>query len=126
MNVDRRGWVTSAVRGRILAAAVVLIGAACVLLGVGSPSGQTGTATVAPVPTLAASLSVPNPVSLQDISSRQGGAQVRAHSLLSGMPLRFEPNQGQGNLDSAAAALHLSGMRVAATFLAGRPTHLSL
>jgi uncharacterized repeat protein (TIGR01451 family) len=40
---------------------------------------------------------------LQDIGSRQTDAQVRAHSLLSGLPLRFEPNQGQGNLDPADA-----------------------
>lgn len=92
MNVDRRGWGTSAVRGRILAAAVVLMGAACVLLGGGSPSGQT----VAPVPTLAASLSA-----VPGIGVRQANASVRTQSLLSGLPLRFEPNQGQGNLDSA-------------------------
>ena len=58
-------------------------------------------APVAPVPTLAASLSAARSVSLQEIGSRQADAQVRAHSLLSGLPLRFEPNQGQGNLDSA-------------------------
>ena len=99
MNVDRPG--TSAVRGRILAAAAVLMGAACVLLGGGSHSGQTGRSVI-PVPALAASLSaVPNSVSLQDIGSPQADAQLRARSLLSGLPLRFEPNQGQSNLDPA-------------------------
>lgn len=103
MNVDRRGWGTSAVRGRILAAAAVWMGAAaCVLLGVGTHSGQTGPGSVATVPTLAASLTAAsNSASLQDSSSPQADAKVRAHSLLSGLPLRFEPNQGQGNLDPA-------------------------
>ena len=103
MNVDCRGWGTSAVRGRILATAAISIGAAaCALLGVGSHSGQTGPGRVAAVPTLAASLSAfSNSASLQGLSSRQADSQVRAHSLLSGMALRFEPNQGQGNLDPA-------------------------
>ncbi|MFL6445537.1 MAG: SBBP repeat-containing protein, partial [Candidatus Sulfotelmatobacter sp.] len=102
MNVDRRGWGTSAVRGRILAAAAVLMGAACVLLGGGSHSGHAGLGRVAAFPEVAASLSaVSDSVSLQEIDSRQSDAQVRAHSLLSGLPLRFEPNQGQGNLDRA-------------------------
>ena len=102
MNVDRRGWGTSAVRGRILAAAAVLMGAACVLLGGGSHSGHAGLGRVAAFPEVAASLSaVSDSVSSQEIGSRQADAQVRAHSLLSGLPLRFEPNQGQGNLDRA-------------------------
>ncbi len=102
MNVDRRGWGTSAVRGRIVAAAAVMMGAACVLLGGGSHSGDAGLRSVAAVPELAASLSAaPNSASLQEIGSRQADAQVRAHSLLSGLPLRFEPNEGQGNLDPA-------------------------
>jgi uncharacterized repeat protein (TIGR01451 family) len=102
VNVDRRGWGTSAVRGRILAAAAVLMGAACVLLGGGSHSGHAGLGRGAAFPEVAASLSaVPDSVSLQDIGSRQTDAQVRAHSLLSGLPLRFEPNEGQGNLDPA-------------------------
>jgi uncharacterized repeat protein (TIGR01451 family) len=102
VNVDRRGWGTSAVRGRILVAAAVLMGAACVLLGGGSHSGHAGLGRVAAFPEMAASLSaVSDSVSLQEIGSRQADAQVRAHSLLSGLPLRFEPNQGQGNLDRA-------------------------
>ena len=98
MNVDRREWRTSVVRGRIVAAAAVLMGAACVLLGGGSHSSRMGR-SVAPVPTVAALSGVPGSISLQDIGSRQTDDQVRAHSLLSGLPLRFEPNQGQGNLD---------------------------
>ena len=101
MNVDRREWGASVARGRILVAAVVLMGAGCVLLGDGFHSGQTGR-SVAPVPALAASLSaVPESVSWHGIGSRPADPQVRAHSLLSGLPLRFEPNQGQGNLDPA-------------------------
>jgi len=102
VNVDRREWGTSVVRGRIVAAAAVLMGAACVLLGGGSHSSQMGR-RVAPAPTVAALSEVPGSISLQDIGSRQTDAQVRAHSLLSGLPLRFEPNQGQGNLDLADA-----------------------
>src|SRR5579864_8156077 len=79
-----------------------MMGAACVLLGGGSHSGDAGLRSVAAVPELAASLSAaPNSASLQEIGSRQADAQVRAHSLLSGLPLRFEPNEGQGNLDPA-------------------------
>ena len=98
MNVDRRGWGTSAVRGRILAAAVVLIGAACALLG--SRPGHNASASIAPAAALAASRNeVPESSLLQGIGSHQAEAKVRAHSLFSGLPLRFEPNRGQGNLD---------------------------
>ncbi len=40
-------------------------------------------------------------LSAQNVGAPELDAQVRAHSLLSGLPLSFEPNQGQGSLDPA-------------------------
>lgn len=102
MNVDRRWWGTSAVRGRILAAAFVLIGAGCGILGFSSRTARTAAANSSQSNTLAG-LANSNPASvlLQDANSAKIDAQPHARTLLAGLPLRFEPNQGQGNLDPA-------------------------
>ncbi len=97
VNVDRRWWETSVVRGRVLAAGLVLLGAGCAVLGLGARSRQVA-ANAAPVPAMVDQ----GTLSLQRVSSPASGeAQVRARSLFAGLPLAFEPNQGQGNLDPA-------------------------
>ncbi len=102
MNVDRRrGLGTSGVRVRVLAAGLVLLAAGGMLLGGGSRCRQ-------PVATAGA-----HPNAIQDeaatasplaatrfrsgLSDRAAG--MKAASLLARMPLMFEPNRGQANLD---------------------------
>ena len=106
MNVNRRWLGTSVIRVRILAAGLVLLGAGCAVLGWGSRSRQSAANLAgqrpaiagpeSPVPSLvAASQKVPGESSLE--------AQSQARSLFAGLPLIFEPNQGQGNLDAGDA-----------------------
>lgn len=92
MNVDCRGWRTSVVRGRVLVAGAVLLAAGCVVLGWGSRFGSAGDRAAAPV------LSDYWVSGHEQVQSRNEG-MARARALLSGMPLRFEPNQGQWNLE---------------------------
>ena len=89
MNVDRRWWATSVVRVRILVAGLVLLGTGCAVLGWGTRFGKTvrngagdpGTSVVGLEPS--------------------GELRARAHSIVSGLPLIFEPNLGQANLNPA-------------------------
>lgn len=88
MSVDRRRGATSAVRIRILAAGVILLGAGCAVLGWtwhrgGASQSLSSGKTVSLSPLDGASS---NPTA--DIASR-------AHSVLAELPLFFEPNQGQ-------------------------------
>src|SRR5579859_6366467 len=95
VNVDRRWWGASLVRGRILAAGLALLGAGCAVLGWNSRLQRSIPAT----PAIAGRFAVA-PTSLADASPRDADdAQLRANSLLAGLPLIFEPNQGQGNLN---------------------------
>ena len=84
------------VRGRILAAGLVLLGAGCAMLGPVSRSDRTATIPPGAIPAISEAGGISD-----SISQALGGSapQLRAHSLLSGLPLRFEPNQGQGNLN---------------------------
>jgi uncharacterized repeat protein (TIGR01451 family) len=101
VNVDRRWLGTSVVRVRVLAAGLVLLGAGCAVLGWGSRSRQTAANAAAHSPAIEAQAtglaSVP--------ASLPGGAgrdvQSHARSLFAGLPLIFEPNQGQANLDAS-------------------------
>ncbi len=87
MNVDRRWWDTSGVKVRILVAGLVLLGTGCAVLGWGPRIGNA----------------------VHNHSKTDGGSvfgvepsvqtQAQAHSILAGLPLIFEPNVGQGNLD---------------------------
>lgn len=96
MNVDRRRWGTSVPGVRIMAAALVLLGAGCAFLGWGF---RPGTAL-----TDGANMTVPGNVlsglglNSGDVEST-GDIKGQAHSILAGLPLIFEPNQGQGSLD---------------------------
>ncbi len=106
MNVDRSWWETSVVRGRALTAGLVLLAAGCAVLGWGSRSRHmVANAAAAPVQ-IASSNAAPVGVAAVLPSDKTsnlttGETQRQAHSLLAGLPLIFEPNQGQGSLDPA-------------------------
>jgi uncharacterized repeat protein (TIGR01451 family) len=104
VNVDRRWLGTSVVRVRVLAAGLVLLGTGCAVLGWGSRSRQTVANAAAHFPPIAAQVTgVPGMIG--PAQSLPGGVShdAQARSLLAGLPLIFEPNQGQGNLDAADA-----------------------
>ena len=102
MNVDRRWWETSVVRGRVLTAGVVLLGAGCAVLGLGSHLRSVA-AKAASTPLAQVAESGPGFLA-QGAALPQGKvAPQQAHALLAGLPLIFEPNQGQANLDPADA-----------------------
>jgi len=89
VNVDRRWWGTSVIRVRILVAGLVLLGAGCAVLGWGTRFGKTvRNRAGAPEASL---------VGLEP----NAGIEARAHSILAGLPLIFEPNLGQADLDPA-------------------------
>jgi Domain of unknown function DUF11/Beta-propeller repeat len=87
VNVDRRWWGTSVVKGRILVAGLVLLGTGCAVLGWGT---RFGNALHNHAKTAGASAIGVEP-SVQ--------VQAQARSILAGLPLIFEPNVGQGNLE---------------------------
>jgi len=99
------------VRVRVWAAGLALLAAGCVILVGGSRSGQTASRQITPgqSQTIAsaedqasryATLS-PAESATQTLTSAESGTQSRARSIFAGLPLMFEPNQGQGNLDPA-------------------------
>jgi uncharacterized repeat protein (TIGR01451 family) len=106
VNVDRRWLGTSVVGVRVLAAGLVLLGAGCAVLGWGSRSGQTAANAAAQIPAIAEQARVVPSLmaSAEGLPSQASGeVQSRGRSLFAGLPLIFEPNLGQGNLDAADA-----------------------
>jgi len=91
VNVDRRWWVTSVVKVRILVAGLVLVGTGCAVLGWGT---RFGNAVHNHAKTAGASVFGVEP-SVQ--------MKAQAHSILAGLPLIFEQNLGQADLDPADA-----------------------
>ena len=100
MNVDCRWLGTSAVRFRVLAAGLVLLGAGCAIFGWGSRSRQTAANTAALIPANNRQ-AVNTLASASPLSTPAADAGARARSLFAGLPLMFEPNQGQGGLDAS-------------------------
>ena len=88
MNVDRRWWGTSVVKVRILVAGLVLLGTGCAVLGWGTRFGKT----VHNRSKTAAAASI---IGVEPSAQ----TQAQARSILAGLPLIFEPNVGQANLD---------------------------
>ena len=88
MNVDRRWWGTSVLAVRILVAGLVLLAAGCAVLGWGTR--------------FEASVQNQGSASQPLLSGLNSAApsQAAAQSILQGLPLVFEPNQGQGNLQA--------------------------
>jgi len=102
VNVDRRWWETSVVRGRVLAAGVVLLGAGCAVLALGSHL-RSVVVKAASAPSARVAETVPGFLA-QGTPSRESKVDPgQAHALFAGLPLVFEPNLGQGNLDPADA-----------------------
>ncbi len=103
MNVDRRWWGTSVVRGRVLAAGLVLLGAGCAVLGVSHSRMSVANAAMPSFLSMVGQdgIAPAYPTTASMANSADGDAQTRVHSLFSGLPLVFEPNLGQGNLDPA-------------------------
>ncbi len=100
MSVERRWWATSVVQIRVLTAGLVLLAAGCSLFWFGSRQRQivAGSANAGlpgqgrTEPSILPKSVASKPLSTEDLSSK-------APSLLAGLPLYFEPNQGQGSLD---------------------------
>jgi hypothetical protein len=106
VNVDRRWLGTSVVGVRVLAAGLVLLGAGCAVLGWGSRSGQSAANAAAQLPAVAEQARVvPSLMASAEGLPSQASREVqsRARSLFAGLPLIFEPNLGQGNLDVSDA-----------------------
>lgn len=113
MNVDRRWLKASVGRIQVLAAGLVLLAAGCIVLGGGTHSLQnTANVAISSLAIQPAAISqtvledeAAMPSFLQTAQSSPVGAnpqmQERARALLAGLPLIFEPNQGQANLDPA-------------------------
>ena len=92
------------IRVRVLAAGLVLLGAGYAVLGWGFRSRQTAANAAAHLPAIEArATAVPSLLATSDAESlgASADAQKRARALFAGLPLIFEPNQGQGNLDPA-------------------------
>ena len=89
MNVDRCWWGTSVVGVRILLAGLLLLGAGCGVLGWGTHFGKA----------LRDHANAPQ----SSIAGLEANSemQARTHAILAGLPLVFEPNQGQVDLDSS-------------------------
>lgn len=79
--------------------------AGCGLLGFGSRSSQRASATSHAVSLTASSSHIPGSLAgtAQGSAVQSKDSKIRAQSLFAGLPLRFEPNQGQGNLDPGDA-----------------------
>ena len=104
MSVERRWGATSVVQIRVLAAGLVLLAAGCSLFCFGSRKSQAAARPTVPGflgQTLTGWGVLPKSVAAKEISGANLSSQ--ATSLLAGLPLYFEPNQGQGNLDSSDA-----------------------
>jgi uncharacterized repeat protein (TIGR01451 family) len=108
VNVEHRWLGTSMVRVRILAAGLVLLTAGCAFLGWGSRSRQTAANAAAHLaasntPANGAHALLPGLAATAQNSPSQasGTAKSQARSLFAGLPMIFEPNQGQASLDPA-------------------------
>ena len=109
MNVDRGRLGSSVGRIRVLAMGLALLGAGCAVLGWGSRHMAASLAAQPAAQVSALAKATPTPQILRTLPGMQQGwpgsaereARAQAHSLLAGLPLIFEPNQGQENLDPA-------------------------
>lgn len=110
VNVDRRWLGTSVIRVRLWAAGLALLLAGFVVLGSGSRFSPTATTRgqlsqrqisggqIRPGQTLG----VADPLSeSQRAAGIAPGSAIQARNVVAALPLRFEPNQGQANLDPA-------------------------
>lgn len=100
MRVERRWGAASVVWIRALVAGVILVLAGCLVLGWSSHARLAATpGPSSPVPRQA-ELNIPAAVQFSGSNVNQDES-TKARSILAGLPLFFEPNQGQGSLDPA-------------------------
>src|SRR5690348_16585678 len=100
----RRLGATFLVQIRVLAAGLVLLAAGCSLFCFGSRKSQA--AAQPTVPGLVGQTGTGSGILPKSVAAKEtSGADLssQAPSLLAGLPLYFEPNQGQGNLNSSDA-----------------------
>lgn len=100
MNVERRFLGTSVVRVRVLAAGLALLAAGGIFLGWGSRSRQTAANAATASSSIQSRAASPLAVVSNPSREARPVAQSRAVSLLARLPLMFEPNLGQANLDA--------------------------
>jgi len=90
---------------RVLAGVVALLGAGGLLLGksrmVHSQIAYGGGPVFGPEGALPLSQPVSARASSDEPLPAREAAEIKAHSLMAGLPLMFEPNQGQANLDAS-------------------------
>lgn len=109
MNVDCRRWEKSWARTswerslagwRVVAAGMVLLAVGCAFLGLASrgPEAVASASKNAAVPTIAGQSGITQGFVNAPADAQ---AQARATSVFNGLPLIFEPNQGQASLDPA-------------------------
>ncbi len=112
MNVDRRWLGTSVARIRVLAAGLVLLWAGYAVLGWSAHSRQSAANVATQSPAIQTSWiqasATDDYAILPGVGPASGSpnrsnadAQSKARAFFAGMPLIFEPNQGQANLDPA-------------------------
>ncbi len=98
MNVDRRWLGRSGVRVRVLAAGLVLLAAGGMVLGWGSRSHLAATAGTHP-PAIENGSGSASLLAALPSGASQHNAKMKASSMMARLPLMFEPNLGQANLD---------------------------
>ena len=101
MNVDRRWLGRLGVRVRVLAAGLVLLAAGDMVLGWGSGSRHASATAGTYPPAIEAGSTSPLAAATQFRPASQHDARMKASALMARLPLMFEPNQGQANLDSS-------------------------
>ena len=100
MSVERRWVAKSVVQIRVLTAGLALLAVGSALLWFSSRHPQTATSPATPGRlgrSRSGSSTLPQSVADKELSTAD--LSSKAPSLLAGLPLYFEPNQGQGNLD---------------------------
>jgi uncharacterized repeat protein (TIGR01451 family) len=103
VNVDGSRWEASKVRVCIFGSALLLVTAGCALLGWNSPFRLAG---VSPSPLSSEANRVAlaaSPWNSPLSPNHSDDSHSKARSLFAGLPLIFEPNQGQANLDPSDA-----------------------
>jgi uncharacterized repeat protein (TIGR01451 family) len=100
VNVDFRWWGASVRRVEILAAALALVAVGCMVLGWGSRSRLTAANDDIDAHFVFSANHSNSQTSTPSLKTA-AAAKLQARSLMAGLPLMFEPNQGQGNLNPA-------------------------
>lgn len=102
MRVERRCGIAPIVGIRVLVAGAFLLGAGYLVLRWSSHASQT--TAISPSSSASRQAASAFPVGAEfAVPNANPDAATKVHSLLAGLPLYFEPNQGQGDMDPADA-----------------------